>query len=483
MIATHSSMTFWQRLIPVRKFQSHGTAADQIERAVARYLFFFGGAMGIQFIIQAIITILHTDFIENTEYSLLLTGIISICAYLCFVIIGKKAVPYVIFGILSINYANGIWILSIDGHWEPWVWMNFVTTFLLQSFLLRGKSLQWLRYLLFGSLLIAYCIPTLIQEFILQIKPLLEGVPADAQTNVFIYGYTFIILFIAVTINELLFENVIDNTTSLNEELDSQKKAFLQVFASFQKLQIYVDAYLKDMSHEVQNALNPLIGLIRLANKPKTREIAIKEFLRIAEPRLILSSQYIQDTKTHMSASFSSVVKAANTALLTREVDENVDQILTEMKAHANQLQKAFYAEPGKFDVDEYQTQLDSIARGQTKVQVKIDIDRDLSGVDTYPLALRTITTNLLVNSIKYVDSEDAKVQIKVYRDQQWIHLYVSDNGEGIPDHIIENMFDAQEGNIGLWLVGQVTKLTHSTIEVTANNCGTNYKIKIPILN
>ena len=438
--------------------------------------------MGFQFILQALLTFVYTGFADDTIQILLPVGLVSIASYLLFAFYGMKFIPIATATILSTHYVNNILLLSLDGHWEPWIWMSFTTTFILQEFMLRGKSLRWIRILLFGILLLAYCIPTLLQAFVWFIIPDLEGVPADAPANVWIFGYSMLVLYGGIFIDDVLVDDITENTRKINEELDNQKKAYLQIFESLNKLQTYVDAYMTDMSHEVQNAINPLIGLTKLAKQFPDNRKAIQQILEIAEARLVLTSKYIEDTKSYMIALVSAVVNAADTALLTRDASENIDHILDEMKEYAEKLQKALYTEPEQFDIQAFKTQIDIVARGQTHTQVDITISDDVRGVTTYPLAIRTVTTNLLVNSIKYVDTTNARVKILVHRDEDHIVLDINDNGRGIPEEISTKIFEAKKGNVGLWLVHRITEMTNGSISLNREQNGASYTIKIPIV-
>jgi len=88
---------------------------------------------------------------------------------------------------------------------------------------------------------------------------------------------------------------------------------------------------------------------------------------------------------------------------------------------------------------------------------------------------LRSILYNLINNSIKYrVEARPILINIKVYEEDDFTILSVTDNGRGIAEHDLEKIFtkygrishDVEGTGIGLYLVREIIKLAGGKINV-----------------
>lgn len=137
-----------------------------------------------------------------------------------------------------------------------------------------------------------------------------------------------------------------------------------------------------------------------------------------------------------------------------------------------------------------------------------ISISCDVNGFDLYTTPMHSsewtsILSNLYSNSVKAIARADVigKIHIEVYREKQFIIVIFSDNGDGISDNLIGNIFDPfvtissfnrdekynndQSGlGLGLKIVKDIMNSYGGTIEVAEpkSNFSTSFKLKTPNL-
>lgn len=77
--------------------------------------------------------------------------------------------------------------------------------------------------------------------------------------------------------------------------------------------------------------------------------------------------------------------------------------------------------------------------------QAHVKMIADCKALD-YPVKIdaeqmHRVLTNLTENSLKYADTDDLTIRISVRRENRKIHLSFADNGKGIPDEQLSNLF------------------------------------------
>jgi signal transduction histidine kinase len=100
---------------------------------------------------------------------------------------------------------------------------------------------------------------------------------------------------------------------------------------------------------------------------------------------------------------------------------------------------------------------------------------------------LRQLVTNLLINSIEAIDN-DGSITIDSFIDLDSCGFELHDDGPGIPDETVENIFDpfytTKESGTGLGL-SICYNIAHShggSLEMLdSNRCGTTFKVKLPL--
>jgi signal transduction histidine kinase len=128
----------------------------------------------------------------------------------------------------------------------------------------------------------------------------------------------------------------------------------------------------------------------------------------------------------------------------------------------------------------------------EKKIQVFTDF-KCQSQIYTLPNELRQVILNLIKNSEDILiekEVEDSYISIKTYDDEDYSYLEVRDNGGGIPQEIIEKVFDpyfstkTKKDGTGLGLyMSQIIVRDHSDGELLISNFndGACFTIKIPI--
>jgi PAS domain S-box-containing protein len=121
------------------------------------------------------------------------------------------------------------------------------------------------------------------------------------------------------------------------------------------------------------------------------------------------------------------------------------------------------------------------------------DIIEDTPVFETYENELTTIILNLLINSKEAILRNEVKngvIKLKQYYQDDTVCFEVSDNGKGIPEEILDRIFepyfstkDSQHGvGLGLYTCKMMVE-THlnGTIEATNHNTGARFIIKLPM--
>ena len=103
---------------------------------------------------------------------------------------------------------------------------------------------------------------------------------------------------------------------------------------------------------------------------------------------------------------------------------------------------------------------------------------------------LLTAIKNVVVNACKY--SGDQHAEINLHSEKDFLFISISDNGDGIPDNELENIFQpfyrvdesraAGGFGLGLSLAERIIKLHKGNLKVTSENGkGTTFAIELPV--
>ena len=128
----------------------------------------------------------------------------------------------------------------------------------------------------------------------------------------------------------------------------------------------------------------------------------------------------------------------------------------------------------------------------EKKVEVLIDADSDVM-LTSYPGVLSQVLQNLVINSIEHAfqNQQNNTIVVAFYRDGDNVIVMHKDNGVGISEGIMPNMFDPfvtsarASGNtgLGLHLIYQwVTGMLEGKIEVASRAGETTFTVTLPIV-
>jgi nitrogen fixation/metabolism regulation signal transduction histidine kinase len=203
------------------------------------------------------------------------------------------------------------------------------------------------------------------------------------------------------------------------------------------------------LTHEIMNSLTPISSLILATkkclsqdSKPKTREDINDDSINDALLNLTLVEERSAGIKNFVS-NFRKITQIPKLNLERYDINKLV--IRTTL----------LYAK--LFE--------------EKKIRLKTDIDENLQSIDLDKKLIEQILINLINNSVDSLKSTDNKtITVSTFSKDQKTVIEITDNGDGIQDDIIDNIFmpfytTKSEGmGIGLSLAQQVMRLHKGTI-------------------
>lgn len=121
----------------------------------------------------------------------------------------------------------------------------------------------------------------------------------------------------------------------------------------------------------------------------------------------------------------------------------------------------------------------------QNKIQLVLKLEEHLT-VDIDPDLIDQVLINLFKNAIEALQGiKNPTISLQAHRDSEGITIMVTDNGPGIPDEIVENIFvpfyttKTSGSGIGLSLSRQIMRLHKGSLEVRSSDIrGTSFLLK-----
>ncbi|MEJ0079141.1 MAG: sensor histidine kinase KdpD [Alphaproteobacteria bacterium] len=124
---------------------------------------------------------------------------------------------------------------------------------------------------------------------------------------------------------------------------------------------------------------------------------------------------------------------------------------------------------------------------------VDLELASDLPMLALDPVLFEQVLFNLLDNAAKYSES-GAAIEVRAWRDGDWVNLQVIDEGDGIPAHDLERIFDkfyrAQKGDrvragtgLGLAISRGFVEAMHGTVQAANRNdrSGAVFTVRLPV--
>lgn len=221
------------------------------------------------------------------------------------------------------------------------------------------------------------------------------------------------------------------------------------------------DAFLAIVSHEMRNALNPIIGWTRLLRSGKTDECGIRQAIEAIERSAEIQKQLVND--------LLDTAQISNGKLHLNFKEFKVAAVIENVMLNIRPAAEA------------------------KQIRLTRKIDSNLGSIVADPQRIEQVLLNLFSNSIKFTPS-GGKVEIQARRTAAGIELSVADNGRGISPSYLPFIFERfsqeyEKGDattfglgLGLSIVRQIINQHGGTViaESAGRGAGTTFVIKLP---
>ena len=219
--------------------------------------------------------------------------------------------------------------------------------------------------------------------------------------------------------------------------------------------------FITNISHELKTPLTNIKGYLYAIEDEEDREMQ-KNFIGIVNRNIDKLEAIIGDFLNFQRLEANKIVSAYPTDIkaLVGKVIEGMDKIVE--KKNANIISNYFVKD--------------------TNYYINIDGDK-----------IKTLLKNLIENAIIYNDKEKPEVSLTVEENSNTIKFKVKDNGMGMPEKELNNIFDsfyrvdkARTSNmagtgLGLSIVKEIVDIHKGDIKVTSQEGqGTEFVIRIP---
>lgn len=239
-------------------------------------------------------------------------------------------------------------------------------------------------------------------------------------------------------------------TMLLNKEKD-----IVQKNVELEKVNRELDKFFYSASHDMRAPLTSILGLIHLMEKTEDVQ-ELKQYTNLLRGRAESLEHFIRQISDYASNGRQEIkLESINLRLLLRECLENL----------------RFYPNAEKIKV-----------RLEVPESVEVQSDR---------LRLQIIFGNLISNSFKYHDFTKPEPFIQIYCEVvgDQLHIHVKDNGSGIREENLRNIFgmffrahrQSQGSGLGLYLVKDALERISGTIDVMSQyGQGTEFLVTLP---
>lgn len=256
----------------------------------------------------------------------------------------------------------------------------------------------------------------------------------------------------------------VEGITGLIIDISLQKELETKLRSAYEKekdINEMKTNFIATVSHEFRTPLTTILGSVELLEKyakPFADEKISRHIKKIHDSIEYMTG--LTDDVLSISRSDRGKIKLEKTNV---EISNLVEKLVEECKAYCKQDQK---------------------------INLVIDLDQNVINVD--PKLITQILNNLIVNSIKYSNSDsEINVVVKFDKLENQLSLSVKDNGSGIAkdeiEHIFEPFFRAKNSKnisgsgLGLSIVKRSVDLHNGKIEVKSEpSVGTEFNVIIP---
>jgi len=123
-------------------------------------------------------------------------------------------------------------------------------------------------------------------------------------------------------------------------------------------------------------------------------------------------------------------------------------------------------------------------------VMVRLEIPETLPMVRIYGGELNQVWSNLIENALDAV-GPNGEVSVRVAADENWVTVYVADNGSGIPPEILSRIYDpffttkpmGEGTGLGLDISRRIVRRHDGTIDVESRQGRTEFRVALPVVH
>jgi len=338
-----------------------------------------------------------------------------------------------------------------------------------------------------------------------QLRTLSLKQKAKAQNDMMIYNIIAVfILFVAIILFLAIMRNI---NISVNEILNGILNISKNKITEFEKIELKAE----DEFGTIVDTLNNMAENLIL--RDKENYIKNKE-LKEAERKAILSAKAKSEFLANMSheirtplnavLGFVDLLKEETIGRKSAEYVEIIDSSSKGLLKIIEDILDFSKIESGKLDIDkvdfntkaefEVITHIFSAKASEKNIKLSLNLNDNLPQViNTDPLRIKQIISNLLSNSIKFTDN-GGNIFIKIdYKDSS-LHVNVKDEGKGIAENKLDHIFEAfsQEDTsttreyggtgLGLAISGELVKLLGGELKVKSElGVGSEFYFTIPV--
>ncbi|MBN2581569.1 MAG: sensor histidine kinase [Planctomycetes bacterium] len=124
-------------------------------------------------------------------------------------------------------------------------------------------------------------------------------------------------------------------------------------------------------------------------------------------------------------------------------------------------------------------------------IQVQLDLDESLA-IEVAPLEMTQVLLNLIINARHAMSCGGGFLTLRVYRDNEYVALEVSDTGHGIDSDTMDRLFEpffttrTEEAGgggtgLGLWLSRKIARQYHGDVSVISSpGQGATFTVYVP---
>ncbi len=272
----------------------------------------------------------------------------------------------------------------------------------------------------------------------------------------------------------------------------NEKIEELELIESQLKIEKNDSAQVKLLNKKLANILSRKINQLEVQKNNLQQEIEAqtKELIKAEKLAAIgeLASRLAHDMRNPLSVIKGSheimKLSSPNTDEKTRKHYSRVDRAINRMSHQLDNVLDFVRIRPLELTNTSIDEILDSVL-SSIKIPKDIRIEKKCENINFVcdPKRIEIVLNNLITNSIQAIE-EKGKIKIKVIDQEDWILIEVEDDGLGIPEDVLTEIFDplftTKQFGTGLGLSSCKSVVEQHGGTISATNNPTTFTIKLP---